>query len=43
MDIGKIEALKAERENIILKIQQEKANNNNNEIIKPLNLLIQRY
>ena len=36
MDIEKIEALKAERENIILKIQQEKANNNNNEIIKPL-------
>ena len=36
MNIEKIEALKEERQNIILQIQQEKANNNDIEILKSL-------
>ncbi len=36
----KIEALKEERQNIILQIQQEKANNNNIELLKTLKINI---
>ena len=36
MNIDKIEALKEERQNIILRIQQEKANNNNIELLRTL-------
>ena len=36
MNIGNIEALKEERQNIILQIQQEKTNNTDKEILKLL-------
>lgn len=36
MNIDKIEALKQDRENILLQIQEQKANNNDKEILKSL-------
>jgi hypothetical protein len=40
MNIEKIEALKKERINILLEIQEEKENKNDNEILKSLKINI---